>query len=161
MNMVYMKQFNRTVALLALFMSCAAFAQKYPDGIIDKTIAVVGNEMIMISDIEDEIQMRRAGGYAADRNARCEILEQMLSAKLFLMQSRIDSLTVNNDMVNGELNQRIDDLRTRLGGDEQLEAYFKKPLYKLRKEWKQAIEEMSLTQQMQQKIASSIPEMTP
>ncbi|MGN1046119.1 MAG: hypothetical protein ACI4QG_03385, partial [Candidatus Cryptobacteroides sp.] len=117
-----MKNFNRIVAPLALFLCCAASAQKYPDGIIDKTIAVVGNEMIMISDIEDEIQMRRASGYSSDRNARCEILEQMLSAKLFLMQSRIDSLTVNNDMVNGELNQRIDELRTRLGGDDQFEA---------------------------------------
>ena len=128
-----MKHFNRIVAPLALFLSCAASAQKYPDGIIDKTIAVVGNEMIMISDIEDEIQMRRAGGYSSDRNARCEILEQMLSAKLFLMQARIDSLTVNNDMVNWELNLSIVYLLSRLGRDEHFEAYFTKPLYKLRK----------------------------
>ena len=85
----------------------------------------------------------------------------MMESKIFLMQARIDSLTVNSDMVEGELTNRIDNARTMLGGDEELEKYFGKPLYRLRQEWRQMFEDMSLTQQEQATIAQSIPEITP
>ena len=142
-------------------MQMTASAQTYPDGIIDKTVAVVGNEMISISQLEEEVQIMRAQGMASDRNIRCELLEQMMVSKLFLMQARLDSLTVNNDMVESELRNRVDNIRTQLGGDENVEQYFNKPLYKLRQEWRQALEDQSLTQQMQMNVASSAPEMTP
>lgn len=150
------------IAALALGSIClGARAQKYEGGLVDKTVAVVGNEMIMLSQIEEEIQMMRAQGLSSDKNARCEVFENMLSAKLFLMQARVDSLTVNNDMVNSELSNRLDQVRTSLGGDEQVEAYFGKPLYKLRSEWKSSLEDQSLTQQMQQKVAQGIDDLTP
>ena len=149
------------LAALVLGLSVPAVAQKYSDGLIDKTIAVVGNEMISISQIEQEVQAMRAQGLASDRNVRCELLEQMMESKLFLMQARVDSLTVNNDMVEGELSNRLDMIRTQLGGDEEVEKYFGKPLYKLRQEWRKLFEDQSLTQQMQSNIMSDIPEITP
>ena len=141
--------------------STLASAQKYPDGIVDKTIAVIGNEMITISDLEEEMQMMQAYGMGSDKNARCEALEEMMVAKLFLMQARVDSLTVNNDMVEGELRNRIDNVKTSLGGEEAVEEYFGKPIYKLRQEWREALQDQSLTQQMQRKVSSDIPELTP
>ena len=136
-------------------------AQKYKAGLVDKTVAVVGGEVIMISDIEGQIQQMKAQGMNSDRDMRCEILENMMESKIFLMQARIDSLTVNSDMVEGELTQRMDQFRTYMGGDEELEKYFGKPLYKLRQEWKQMFEDQSLTQQEQAQIAQRIPELTP
>ena len=148
------------VAAFAVISSLAS-AQKYPDGIVDKTIAVVGNEVITISDLEQEVQMMQAYGMGSDKNARCEILEQMMVSKLFLMQARVDSLTVNNDMVEGELKNRIDNVKTSLGGEDAVEEYFGKPIYKLRQEWRETLQDQSLTQQMQSKISSDIPELTP
>ena len=136
-------------------------AQKYKGGVVDKTVAVVGDEVIMISDIEGQIQQMKAQGMASDRDMRCEVLENMMESKIFLMQARIDSLTINSDMVEGELSQRIDQFRTYLGGDEELENYFGKPLYKLRQEWKQMFEDQSLTQQEQAQVAQRIADLTP
>ena len=137
-------------------------AQTYPGGLIDKTIAVVGGEMITIGQLEQEIQLQifQTGIYS-DMNMRCDLLERMLEGKLFLMQARIDSLEINQDMVASELSSRIDQIRTRLGGDEEVEEYFGKPLYKLRQEWKQNLEDQSLTQQMQSEVAREVPELTP
>ena len=84
-----------------------------------------------------------------------------MDAKLFLMQSRLDSLTVNNDMVEGNLTQRMDWFRTQLGGDEEVEKYFGRPLYKLRQDWRKALEEQSLTEQEKFQVADRIPEVTP
>ena len=153
---------TRFFALIVfLLMAVSASAQKYPDGIVDKSIAVGGNEMIMISHLEEEVQMLKAQGIMSDRNARCEILESMMEAKLFLMQSRLDSLEVKNDMVESEMKSRIDQIRTSLGGDEQVEEYFGMPMYKLRQQWRETIEEQTLIQQMQQKVSSNVPELTP
>ena len=157
MNMF--KKLAAAVSLLAVAFS--ASAQKYSNGLVDKTIAVVGNEVIMLSDLEEEVQMMRAYGMLSDKTGRCELLEQMMSTKLFLMQARVDSLVVNNDMVESELANRMDMLRTNLGGDDAVAEQFGKPMYKLRQEWRETIVDQTLTQQMQQEIAKKIPELTP
>ena len=160
---MFMRHIFKGVAVL-LFAAIAvnASAQKYYGGVIDKTVAVVGNEVILISDIESEMQMMQSYyGMQSDRKARCELLENMLSSKLFLMQARVDSISVNNDMVESELSNRIDMLKSSLGGEEGVEKEFGKPVYKLRQEWRKDIENQTLTQQMQQEIASKIPDLTP
>lgn len=149
------------ICVAAAFISLTVSAQNYPAGLIDKTIAVVGNEMVTMSQLENEIRMMRAGGGNSDQNMRCELLESIIEAKLFLMQARIDSLDINQEMVNNQLNYRINTTQAALGGEENVEKYFGKPLYKLRQEWRRAMEEQSLTQQMQSKIAFNIPELTP
>ena len=136
-------------------------AQKYKNGVADKTIAVMGGETILLSDLESEVQQMRMNGAASDKDIRCELLETMMEAKLFLMQARIDSLTINTDMVDNNLSQRMDWFRTQLGGDEEMEKYFGKPMYKLREEWKKALEEQSLTEQERYEIASRIADVTP
>lgn len=153
--------FKLAAVAATLMLPISGFAQKYGNGLIDKTIAVVGNEMISLSELEQEILYMRMQGMYSDKNMRCEQLERMLENKLFLMQARVDSLSVNQEMVASTLSQRIDAMRTQLGGDENVEKTYGKPLYKLRQEWKQQMEDMSLTQQMQQQISSQVPELTP
>ena len=159
MKVLWMKRLAAAVALATVALS--ASAQKYSGGVIDKTIAVVGNEVILISDLEDEVEMMRAYGMMSDKKGRCEVLEEMMASKLFLMQARLDSLTINNDMVESELSNRMDMLKTNLGGEDEVVKQFGKPIYKLRQEWRKTIEDQNLTQQMQQQIASDIPELTP
>ena len=120
MKMKNLKAFFLCVAALAVG-TAGANAQKYGNGLIDKSVAVVGEEMIKISAMEEEIKVMRANGMLSDKNVRCDLLEQMIVAKIFLMQARVDSLNVNNDMVESSLNARLDQVRTQLGGDEEVE----------------------------------------
>ena len=149
-----------TFTLIVLMSACTlAQAQKYK--YIDKTVAVVGNEAIMISDIEAAVKERGAQGLSSDRNVRCEALESSLESKLYLMQARLDSLNVDQDNVEAMLSQRIDQFLTYLGGEDKLEEYFGKPLYRLRQDWRKQYEDMSLTQQEQSEIMKKVPDMTP
>ena len=159
---MYMKNILKlTLAIAAVMLPLCGSAQVYPGGLVDKTVAVVGNEMISLSQLEQEILYMRMQGMFSDKNMRCEQLERMLESKLFLMQARVDSLSVNQEMVNSSLAQRMDQVRTNFGGDEAVENFYGKPLYKLRQEWRKQLEDMTLTQQMQSQIASKIPELTP
>ena len=115
---------NRVIRILAslalVALPSVLFAQRYSGGLVDKTVAVVGNEMISLSDIESEVTMARAQGQSSDRNMRCELLENVMMNKLFLMQARLDSLEINSDVVERELQNRLDQVRTSLGGDDIL-----------------------------------------
>lgn len=157
-----MNRLTKFVAAASLLFICiGASAQKYQNGVVDKTVAVIGNEMIALSDVEQEARMAQSQGLTSDNNMRCDILENLMTTKLFLMQARLDSLTVNADNVEGQLQNRIDQIRTSLGGDEEVEEYFGVSMFKLRQEWRQQFEDQSLTMQEQQKIAGQVPDMTP
>ncbi|MDT3356756.1 MAG: peptidylprolyl isomerase [Bacteroidota bacterium] len=152
-----------TAVVAALTASFSVFAQTYPKGLVDKTVAVVGNEVITIGELEEQLRMMRIerGVYASDNIMRCELLERLMEQNIFLMQARIDSLSINQDNVTSQLNSRIDQIRTSLGGDEEVENYFGKPLYKLRQDWKRTFENQSLIQQKQAEVAQDVPELTP
>lgn len=147
-----------TVACLAL--SATASAQKYQDGLIDKTVAVVGNEVIMLSDVEEEMKTQ-SYNYMSDKTSRCEVLENMMITKLFLMQARVDSLVVNNDMVESNLDDYMANVMTYYGGEEGVVKQFGKPMYKLRQELRDDLVDKTLAQQMQGEVARKIPELTP
>lgn len=156
---------NRVKLALAvisfLLVSTVASAQKYANGLIEKSAAVIGRDVIMVSDIEQEAQMMRARGLAVDDEARCEIFEQLLTAKLFLTQARLDSLVVNEASVIAALDQRVTEVVNTLGGEEQTEEYFGKPMHKLREEWETMLREQTLIQQMQQTVMENTPKLTP
>ena len=92
----------KSFAVLALASLCTlASAQRY-NGLVDKSVAIVGNEMITLSDVEAQVQAMRAQGMPANR---CEILEGVMQTKLLIAQARVDSLTVNQDQANMQLEQ--------------------------------------------------------
>lgn len=148
------------VAAVLITAAWSLRAQKY-DGLIDKTVALVGNSMIQLSQVEGEVQMMQFQGYVSDRNLRCEVLENMMVSKLFYTQAQLDSLSVNPDMVDASLNERVNNILSQLGGEEEVEKYFGKPLHRLRQEWREAFVEQNLAQEMQQEVAGKITEVTP
>ena len=151
-------KFLKTAATLALAGLCTlASAQRY-NGLVDKSVAIVGNEMITLSDVEAQVQALRAQGMPANR---CEILENAMQTKLLIAQARVDSLVFDQNQANAQLEQYVAEMLTRAGGEEELAGYLGKPLYKLRQEWRTQIEEQTLAQQEQQQIARNIPDLTP
>ena len=152
---------RKATLTLLVFMATAMMSQAQKYRYIDKTVATVGNEAILISDIESAVKERGAQGLNSDKNIRCEFLENFLESKLYLMQARLDSLSVDQENVEAMLSQRIDSYLTFLGGQDELEKYFGKPLYRLRQDWRKQYEDMSLTQQEQREIMKKVPDMTP
>ena len=110
----------KCAATLALAGLCiAASAQRYR-GVIDKSVAIVGSEMISLSDVEGQVQAMRAQGVSANR---CDILEGLMQTKLLIAQARVDSLTVNQDQANAQLEQYMAEMLTRAGGEDELAGY--------------------------------------
>ena len=71
--------------------------------IIDRVVAVVGDNMIIQSDIENLYIQYRAQGQDVDEDIRCSILEEFLSQKLLINQAKIDSIEVSESQVEIQL----------------------------------------------------------
>ena len=115
----------------------------------------------MLSDIEEEVKTQNYAGYMSDKTGRCELLENMMVSKLFLMQARVDSIEVNNDMVESNLDDYMANILTYYGGEEGVEQQDGKSVYKLRQQLRKDLEDRTLAQQMQGEVAQKIPELTP
>ena len=152
---------SRVIVAVLIALPMTLSAQRYENGLADKTIALIGNEAIFLSQLEAEIQMMAAQGQGTDRNTRCQMLENMMVHKLFLNQARLDSLVVNEDNVELDLQQRLSNVLTQLGGEKAVEEYFKKPMHKLKDEWRDMLREQSLIQQMQGEVMRSAGDATP
>lgn len=153
-----------SIFIITVLLFAAGFgakAQTYGGGLIDKSIAIVGNDVILLSDIEEEVRMMLASGMTVESSTRCQILENLVSSRLFLTQARLDSLTVTDEQVKEQVEARLNDIMNRIGGEKETEEYFKKPLYKIRADWTDVFRDQLLIQQMQQKVYTSIPKMTP
>ncbi len=158
------KEWSRLLAITIILCGLTntpVSAQVYKGGLIDKTVALIGNDMIQLSAIESEAQMMLFQGVPSDKNLRCQVLEKMLVQKLFLTQARLDSLTASREMVEQNLNQRLQEVMTKLGGEKATEEYFKKPMYKIREEWRETLTDLSLVNNMQSEVAKKAPELTP
>lgn len=146
-----------------IFFPSKVLSQVYPGGLIDKTIAVIGNEFVFLSQIEEEIQISMAQGLmtADNKKSRCDVLENILLGKLLLNQAHLDSLQVNTEYVDQQVNERIERVMTQLGGKKETEEYFKMPIFRLKEEWKVRMTEQNLIDQERAQIVRGIEQLTP
>ncbi|MBR5249329.1 MAG: peptidylprolyl isomerase [Bacteroidales bacterium] len=158
----------KKVALLVCFCAVAwmmlpsASAQRYNGGLVDKTIALVGNQMIMLSELESEVMNMKARGYTSTgKDLRCQLLEKMMEDKLFLIQAEMDSVAVNMDYIQVQLEEYVANMVANFGGVEAMEQYFGKKEYQLRMEWLDMFTEMNKKQEMQRELSNRAPELTP
>lgn len=146
--------FKPTVLLILLSFSIvnSIFSQEA----IDKVIAVVGGDMVLSSDIEQEVMRLKMQGGLPDGDVKCQILEQILIQKLLLHQSRIDSISPNEGSIESEIERRLRYFVNQIGSEKALENYFHKPLYEIKADLRETIHEQQLTQQMRQKVVEKI-----
>lgn len=153
-----MKRFFAVLILIICFMHCHAQEAQ----IIDRVVAVVGQNIILQSDIEAQyLQFRLQGGIKGSASSiRCEILEDLMFQKLMLNQAEMDSITVTDEQVNSEVDRLISYFISQLGSQENLEKYYKKTMPEIKEELRRMRKDQMLEEQVQQKILANV-EVTP
>jgi len=125
--------------------------------IIDKVVAVVGENSILYSDIENQYLQYIMQGYTANsQNIRCRLFEEILFAKLLLNQAQLDSVDVSDDQVEAELDRRLQYYISQIGSKDELERYYNKTLDEIKNDLKSVIKEQIMTQQVKNNITKDI-----
>ena len=150
---------KRTWIITALLLlALPMMAQNRQPQVVDKVVAVVGKNIILQSDIENQYIQYRMQGMAegTGKEVRARILEELLLQKLMLNQAEMDSITVSDEQVDAELNRRIQSLVSRYGSQEKMESLFGKTMSEIKEEVRQASKDNMLQEQVQAKIMENV-----
>ncbi len=145
----------KAIACTGLLILTATYLAAQPR-IIDRVVAVVGDNMILQSDVENLYLQYRAQGMPVSADNKCVILEEFLSQKLLLNQAKIDSIEVTESQVELSLDNRLQYFINQIGSQEKLEAYFNKTIFQIKDDFRDLIRDQMITNEMQTEITGSV-----
>lgn len=141
------------LSVLAIFAGQGAAGQQ----VVESVVAVVGNEVVYLSEIEGQVvQLKAERDPTPVDQLRCRIFEDQLIQKLFLDQARIDSIEVSPESVESDLNGRLTEYIRRAGSEQALESYFNKSMTEIRKDLREMLTNQYIVQETQGTIAQDI-----
>lgn len=141
--------------LVASCLSMVAFAQA-KKVVADKIIAVVGDKIVLKSDIDNSIQDMERQGMEVPDNARCLTLEQALGIKALVLQAEKDSLPVTEEEITADIDNQIRYFIGAYGSKDKLEEISGKTVYQLKEDFKEGFRDRKLAAAMRNKIVEGI-----
>lgn len=141
--------------LALLFVATIAWAQ--PKKVVtDKVTAIVGDRIILLSDIKNSLaDIARQGGTIPE-NGECILTEQAIISKVMMLQAMKDSLPVTDDEVEADLDNRIRNYINQFGSQEALEEVAGKTIYQIKDDARESVKEQKFAQAMQRKIVENV-----
>jgi peptidyl-prolyl cis-trans isomerase SurA len=138
-------------------MAAALSSYAQPQKIVaDKIMAIVGDKIILHSDIQNTIgDIVRSGGTVPD-NADCAILERALVSKVLMLQALKDSLPVTDEEVEAQLDQSVRYFIAQYGSQAEVERLAGKTIYQIKEDARESVRENKLAEAMQKKIVDNI-----
>ena len=122
---------------------------------IDKVVWVVGNEPILLSDVEETRVSYEMQGIPVT-NPYCEIPEQIAVQKLYLHQAELDSVEVSEATIKSRVETMLDRYIEAYGSRENVELQAHKTFAQLREDLIQRQREQSMVQSVQQSLVKNI-----
>ena len=147
----------KTLTACIILTTIGVVAKAQPQKVVaDKIAAIVGDRIILQSDVKNSIaDIARQGGNVPD-NAECLILEQALISKVLMLQAEKDSLPVTDEEVEAELDQKVRYYINQLGSQQALEDMAGKSIYQIKDDARESVREQKLASSMQRKIVDNV-----
>jgi peptidyl-prolyl cis-trans isomerase SurA len=129
--------------------------------LIDKIVAQVGDEIILLSNIQaaklQQVQERNLEVKDINTLSDCKIIEDLMYQNLLLNQARLDSLPVSDEQVDSEMENRLRYIISSMpGGRDQFEKFYGKSITQIKEDFRVIIRNQILARDMQQKLTSSV-----
>lgn len=152
--MLYIK---RTFAVCCLLLATTLAANAQPKKVVaDKIIGIVGDKIILQSEIENSIaDIQRQGGTVPD-NGPCLLSEQAIISKVLMLQAMKDSLPVTDEEVEADLDNRVRMYIRQFGSQAALEEVAGKTIYQIKDDARESVKEQKLAAAMQRKIVENV-----
>lgn len=146
---------KRILLLSGLFVGLAAFAQ--PNKVnADKIIGVIGNKIVLKSDVEDRLLDMQRQGAEVPANGKCYVLQDLMGTKTLVLQAEKDSLPVTDEDVESDVDNRIRTYINQFGSKDELEKVAGKSVYQLKEDMRGPIKDQKLAMAMRNKIVDEI-----
>jgi len=154
-----MKIKNRNMLLNSgLFAICLVFvplclSAQTDRAVIDKVVATVGGEIILLSEVQEQLSYARQQQQEIPEDYACIVLQNQLVQKLLVNQAKLDSVDVREEEVENQLEARVERLRTYFNQDEQaIEEYYGQNVNAIKEQMRGDMRSQLLAERMQAKI---------
>lgn len=141
------------ILFLSLFLASWTFGQGQ---VIDKVVAKIGDKVILLSELEMQKLQLTQEKVPITAETDCLILEDLMFQFLLINQADLDSVTVSDQQVEAELEQRIRYFETQIGGREKLEEFYGKTVFQIKTEFRKLIKERLVAQEMERTITEGV-----
>ena len=151
-----MKVHTLVITLLILFFSAGINAQE--EKIIDQVVAIVGQNIVLESNIENQYYQYRmqSGIIGGGTSVRCQMLENVLFQKLLLNQAELDSVLITDMQIQQTMDQRLRYFIAQMGSRERFEEYYGKSVDEFKEEFRDEIENQLKVEVAQQAIVEHV-----
>lgn len=128
--------------------------------LVDGVTAVVGRNIVLKSDIDQQIENFKRQQVPGQEITRCSVFEDLLMEKLLLHQADLDSIAVSDEEVQMNIDRRIGVFVQQIGSRQKLEQYYKKSIVEIKEEMEPYVRDQMTAQRMLQSITKDV-EITP
>jgi len=122
----------------------------------DKIAGIVGDKIVLRSEIINYIDDIKRQGGEAPPDAECYLLEKMMADKALILQAEKDSLPVSDEEIEAELDQRIRYFIMQYGGKEAFEQIAGRTIYQVKEDFRKSIKDGRLATAMRKSIVENI-----
>ena len=147
---------KRNLSLFAVLLFSSALLAQPKKVVADKIAAVVGDRIILQSDIKNSVADMVRRGETLPPNAECMIMEQAVVSKVMMLQAEKDSLPVTDEDVEADLDNRIRSYINQFGTQEAVEEIAGKTIYQIKDDARESVKEQKLAAAMQRKIVENV-----
>ena len=143
------------ILIFFILNSCILLSQE-TGNVVDKIVAQIGNQIILMSDVESQKQQVIQSGLDPLNINTCQILEQLMANELLLDQALLDSISVSDEQVDAEMENRLRLLEEKFGSREKLETFYGETTNKIKDKFRVQIRNKILMQEMERKLVQGI-----
>jgi peptidyl-prolyl cis-trans isomerase SurA len=141
-----------SIMLLGLVLAKA----QTPRVLADKIVGIVGDKIVLRSEIVNYIDDIKRQGGEVPPDAECYLLERMMADKALILQAEKDSLPVADEEIEAELDQRIRYFIMQYGGKEAFEQIAGRTIYQVKEDFRQSIRDGRLASSMRKSIVENV-----
>ena len=145
---------NILSACTLTILSATAFAQHKV--VADKIVGIVGDKVILQSDISNAVSDLQRQGTQLPPDVDCYIMEQQLISKAMVLQAEKDSIQVGEDEIEALLDNQIRGFIQQYGSKEALEEIAGRTVYQIKEDFRPSFRERELSKRMQQKVVEAV-----
>lgn len=144
------------IPLMAMAMLSTQKAAAQTTVLADEVAAIVGNNTILLSDIEKQatyvVMSRKERGTLSKQTPKQEAFELLLMQNVLSQRARLDSIDKEMPPIDSYVEQEIQAMIEAAGGIGKLEKINGKPIYQIRADIMRMIQNVELAKMMQNKI---------
>jgi peptidyl-prolyl cis-trans isomerase SurA len=124
---------------------------------IDEVVATVGQEVLFLSEIEEQFNYIREKQPTVPESVKCEVLQNLIIQKLLVNQAKLDSVEVGEEDIENQLSARVDRLLSYFNQDQKaLEEHYGMTIERMKENMRGDMESQMLAERMQGQILTGV-----